>query len=91
MCKWGTETVLSLVIPADLSHTGAEYIKEVGVDACIAPLVKALNDAGIRTRTSCCGHGRTLGRIQLVDGRTLEIIGFLNAKLSLPQHQEKPQ
>lgn len=30
----------------------------VEVDACIAPLLQALNDAGIQTIDSCCGHGK---------------------------------
>ncbi len=30
---------------------------DVQVDACIARFVQALNDAGIQTSTSCCGHG----------------------------------
>jgi len=29
----------------------------VPVDACIAGLVQKLNDAGIHTLGSCCGHG----------------------------------
>lgn len=27
------------------------------VDRCIAPIVQALQDAGIKTDASCCGHG----------------------------------
>lgn len=27
------------------------------IDRCIAPYVKALNNEGIRTSISCCGHG----------------------------------
>lgn len=30
------------------------------VDACIAPIVKALNDGGIKTLASCCGHHNPL-------------------------------
>lgn len=43
------------------------------VDPCIAPLVQALNDAGIATRASCCGHGKQPGNIMLMDGRELFI------------------
>ena len=43
------------------------------VDACIAPLVKSLNDAGIETLASCCGHGKIDGNIALKDGRELII------------------
>jgi hypothetical protein len=60
-------------IPADLSHTRRAYRKAVGIDPCIAPLVKALQVAGIDMRGSCCGHGRAVGEIVLADGRTLFI------------------
>ena len=43
------------------------------IDACIAPLVKALNDAGFATIASCCGHGDAWGKIALTDGRELLI------------------
>jgi len=33
------------------------------IDRCIAPIVNALNDAGIITVESCCGHGETEGHI----------------------------
>lgn len=45
-----------------------EYPNEKGYDYCIAPLIKALNDSGIETVTSCCGHGKA-GNIALRDGR----------------------
>ena len=41
------------------------------VDKCIADIVKALNNAEIRTKASCCGHGKILGSIVLEDGREL--------------------
>lgn len=62
-----------LEVPADLSHTGRPYTKACKIDACIAPIVKALNKAGIKTRACCCGHGRHEGNIVLEDGRTLII------------------
>lgn len=73
MCKWGTTVVLSLTIPAYLSRTGVERVKECDIDACIAPIVKALNDAGLTTIASCCGHKRGHGNIILADGRELLI------------------
>lgn len=42
-------------------------------DPCIAPLVAALNTAGIETVASCCGHGHRPGVIALRDGRELFI------------------
>ena len=44
-----------------------------GIDPCIAPLINALNNGGIRTVASCCGHGRRPGNIALTDGRELVI------------------
>jgi len=43
------------------------------VDCCIAPLVKALNDAGILTIASCCGHKNPFGVISLRDAREMLI------------------
>lgn len=57
MCEHGTETPIEVTIPAHLSHTGEARQKVVGVDSCIAPVVRALNAAGVVTISSCCGHG----------------------------------
>lgn len=42
-----------------------------GVDESIAPLVKLLNDGGVKTAASCSGHGQRPGNIALADGREL--------------------
>lgn len=47
--------------------------KVVSIDWCIHHLVSALNAAGIRTMSCCCGHGKQDGRIDLEDGRILII------------------
>ena len=73
MCEWGTTEVIELTIPANLSSTGRDKVKKVDVDSCIVPIVKALNDAGIVTVASCCGHGKRPGDIALADGRELII------------------
>ncbi len=73
MCKWDTTTLVKVTIPARLSYTGKERIKMVGVDSCIASIVKVLNDNGILTDASCCGHGKMFGSIILADGRELLI------------------
>lgn len=65
--------VMPLVVPARLSHTGKSYLKLVAVDECIFPIVKALNDGGVPTEGSCCGHGEQFGSIILSDGRELII------------------
>ncbi len=46
----------------------------VWCDPCIAPLVEALNNGGILTVASCCGHGKVPGNIALRDGRELVIV-----------------
>jgi hypothetical protein len=73
MCKWGTDELLLVPIPAELSHNGEFHWAEKGIDACIAPIVQALNDAGIYTANCCCGHGKAPGWISLHDGRTVLI------------------
>lgn len=73
MCKWGTTTNLTVTIPAHLSHTGAERQDVKDIDSCIVDIVRALNDAGIITVASCCGHGKRPGNIALLDGREIII------------------
>lgn len=73
MCQWSTTVALEVTIPADLSWTGEARRKVVGIDSCIVELVRALNDGGVTTRGSCCGHGNTLGSIILGDGPRLLI------------------
>lgn len=74
MCKWGTETHLEITIPAHFSRTGQSQQKVVAIDSCIAPIVKALNEAGVTTVACCCGHGKRPGMISLADGRELFIV-----------------
>lgn len=56
----------------------------VWCDPCIAPLVVALNAAGLETQWSCCGHGRLPAVIGLKDGRQVVVCNTLDdAKLAL--------
>lgn len=73
MCKWGTSEEVLVTVPAELSYTHEDRVDVKKIDACIAPIVRALNEAGIRTDASCCGHGKTDGYIVLHDGRELVI------------------
>jgi len=75
VCKWGTDEEVRVFIPADLSYTGKARFDVKKIDKCIAPIVRALNEAGIYTVTSCCGHGKGDGNIHLYDGRELIIRG----------------
>jgi len=73
MCKWGTNTILNVLISAESSYTGKERWADKPVDSCIAPIVDALNKAGIYTGGSCCGHGKNDGWIALHDGTLITI------------------
>jgi hypothetical protein len=66
--------MIKVWIPPELSHTGKGRWERKPIDACIARVVEALNKDGLRTISSCCGHGDDLGRIDLEDGRALVII-----------------
>jgi tRNA(Phe) wybutosine-synthesizing methylase Tyw3 len=67
--------LVDVYFPAEASQRkdGRDHWEQIRVDRCIAPLVKAINAAGISTVASCCGHGRRPGRISLRDGRDLFI------------------
>ena len=68
MCKSGTVTEIKLCKPA------GNGLVTVKVDSCIASIIQALNDGGIETVASCCGHGNRPGVIHLGDGRELWIV-----------------
>lgn len=73
MCKWGESIKVNVKIPADLACSGKSYWKEMKIDKCITPIVRALQEGGIDMRGSCCGHGKGRGNIELQDGRRLII------------------
>lgn len=50
------------------------------IDRCIAPIVAALDAAGVYMLGSCCGHGNGPGEITLADGRRL----FVASDLDVP-------
>jgi hypothetical protein len=61
MCEWGKCEQVRLFRPNKKGRT------HVPVDSCIAPIVQALQDAGIDTIASCCGHGKIPGSILFRD------------------------
>lgn len=83
MCERGTTEPVLVKVPADLSCTGETRWKLAQIDACIAPLVRALQLGGVDMRGSCCGHGRREGHIHLQDGRVLLILDKEHAELYL--------
>ena len=73
MCKWDDTIIVPVPLPARLSYTGRDRVALKAVDRCIAPIVSALNAAGVNTLSSCCGHDGRDGEIDLADGRTLVV------------------
>ncbi len=69
-------------VEVTVHHVGEIRLGIVDVDRCIAPLVRALNEAGIATEGCCCGHGEVTGHITLTDGRILGI--YPNRGIYLP-------
>ena len=63
MCKQGTEKSITLTDG-----------RKKSCDECIQPLVQALNDFGLQTIASCCGHGKQPVNIALTDGREIIIV-----------------
>ena len=96
MCGRDETVRMTITIPASISRTGKTRQKLVDIDSCIAPIVKALNDGGVVTVASCCGHGHRRGNIVLADGRWIDIYpdwqtwGKANVLLDEPDiHGEK--
>jgi len=91
MCQHGDTVILTVPIPACLSHTGRRRIGARAIDRCLAPIVAALNAGGVPTASSCCGYGQAEGCIWLEDGRTL-ILGRWDpaekAQQGVRNHQE---
>lgn len=67
MCKWGNDVEVENLLTCDGER------RTWKIDACIAPVVAALNASEVETIQSCCGHGRGSGRIDLVDGRFVQL------------------
>lgn len=73
-CPCREITQVNVKIPTDLSCSGEEKWKQIGIDRCVADLVDALQTAGIDMRGSCCRHGTSAGEIHLQDGRVLLVL-----------------
>ncbi len=58
MCKHRNSRRVDLYRPDDEGKL--RFFKQVRLDACLADsnLVQSLNESGIKTLGSCCGHGK---------------------------------
>lgn len=56
MCKWG------ILKPVNVIRRANPFVKDgwhkIMVDSCIAEEIQMLNDKGVITLNSCCGHGK---------------------------------
>lgn len=68
MCRWGTSVEVENLLTTEGKR------RTWPIDSCIAPIVKALNEGGVETIASCCGHGKGPGRITLTDDRELFLL-----------------
>ena len=63
-------------IPVEVRHF-KDGSGVVGIDSCLAQIVQALNDGGVKTNQSCCGHYKGPGEIHLNDGRELIVCRWI--------------
>ena len=63
----------SVLVEIPTASERGEHGRQRGIDGCIAPLIDALNQGGVATVASCCGHNKRPGSIVLADGRELRI------------------
>ncbi len=68
MCTQSIESTM-----VKLAHPKSDGRTHTPIDPCIASIVQALNDVGMQTIASCCGHGKQPGLISLEDGREVFI------------------
>lgn len=68
MCKWGTDRIVRLCRPTPVQRSMVTK-----VDACIAPLVQLLNDYGVETIASCCGHGKVDESSIIIDAKHISL------------------
>lgn len=93
MCKKGHSISLKVTILAEGSHTGKEREDMKKIDACLAPLVKMLNEYGIKTCACCCGHGKTKKSWVMIDSRNIQFgkiehNGLMSVSLEFPYRGE---
>lgn len=73
MCERGSTSLVWL-------QRGDLLGQAVSVDSCLAEIIQALNDGGVKTTGSCCGHGEKPGMIALEDGRMILVVGWPEEK-----------
>lgn len=79
MCDHPNREAAMVVVRRNTAGTPA-----VWCDPCLEPLVRALNDGGLRTVASCCGHGRLPATVALADGRYVTVTGYDPAPVLAP-------
>lgn len=62
MCKYDTLKIVEL---KDWRRQGVK--RKIAIDFCIADEIKKMNDLGIKTINSCCGHFKGRGNVLIAD------------------------
>ena len=78
MCEQGVYDEVEVFVYGINAAEGKDKFKLAKIDRCIAPIIRALQDAKIWTTSCCCGHGKREGEILLLDGRALIVTTFEN-------------
>ncbi len=89
MCKHRTTT--EVILLDEKLFAGR---REITVDACLGRLVQVLNDYGIETIASCCGHGATAKstiRISSKNVRLISLVDDFSIHLEFPYRGEKKE
>ena len=92
MCKKGDTTLLEITTLAG-DYRGKEKKGKKQIDKCLAPLVKMLNEYGIKTCDCCCGHGKLKNSWIMIDPRNIhfekvEHNGSITISLKFPYPSE---
>lgn len=85
MCKHDTLTKIRV------NHARRSGSHEVNVDSCIAEELQELNDKGVLTLNSCCGHSKTGKGDCLIDIRSTDLCSKLGYEVVeyTPEHTKE--
>lgn len=75
MCNHSPDREAAMIIIPGYEGTPERKFRDgVWCDPCLVPIIKALNDGGLPTISSCCGHGSYVSSIALADGRWVLVL-----------------
>ncbi len=81
LCEYGDTVSVTVWVDPALSCSGIGRWKDAQIDRCIAPIVSSLQRRGVNMLGSCCGHGKGIGSIDLVGGKSLTVHSAMGGAL----------